>query len=422
MTMPLIGGPITMGQINEELLNDKLDVISLNDTLPRTLVNKPTPSMISLLDFYGKSLDISNDNSWIAGGLSPYLAGFQSTTTVQRINFATDTAIASIRGSLSIAAYSMFGIKNSTYAWFGSGYLNTMDSYWSYYPAPSSITNINRITFASDMNIAQIKSAMPAHIIDQQAVSNKNDSGWLAGGKTLDTRGYPYYYGYDSYYHGYYWPFNLSSSSVIKITFASDNLAATFKAPLAANNGGISGISNSQAGWFAGGWCSADWYDNYWYHHGWYHDYWRNYYWIDGYYRWYYADIASTLVQKIEFAIDTVKASIRGQFPTAVYHTSSVGNDTYGWFAASNNTHIYRITFASDTVSALVRGTTRTNNGVGTSSDNYNSVGYFMGWDSHHLGGFGTSSNVDKFIFANDTSSTTPCGFLAVARMSEVAA
>ena len=72
---------------------------------------------------------------WWAGGNgnpSPF------TSTIYRTTFATDTATAAARSSLSAANAYLAGTGDVTYGWFGGGV------------APSYISNVQRMTFATD--------------------------------------------------------------------------------------------------------------------------------------------------------------------------------------------------------------------------------------------------------------------------------
>ena len=76
-----------------------------------------------------------NTAAWFGGG------GPGPVSTVDRITFATDTAIATVRGPLSLARYGLAAAGNTTDGWFGGG-------------GPGPVSTVDRITYATDTAIA----------------------------------------------------------------------------------------------------------------------------------------------------------------------------------------------------------------------------------------------------------------------------
>ena len=81
-----------------------------------------------------------NTAAWFGGGVP-------STSTVDRITYATDTATASVRGPLSLSRYALAAAGNTTDGWFGGGS----------YPFRSTV---DRITYATDTATASVRGPL----------------------------------------------------------------------------------------------------------------------------------------------------------------------------------------------------------------------------------------------------------------------
>jgi len=86
---------------------------------------------------------------WFAGGNEP-----GRFSRVDRIDYANDTATASIRGPLSQANIGLAASTDSdTYGWFGGGYNP---------PSPGWKSTVDRITYATDTAIATVRGSLSA--------------------------------------------------------------------------------------------------------------------------------------------------------------------------------------------------------------------------------------------------------------------
>ena len=84
--------------------------------------------------------------SWVAGG------GYPPMSTVDRITYATDTATASVRGPLSWATNKQAATANLAYGWWAGGVDNV---------APNDIAStVQRITYATDTAVSSIRGPM----------------------------------------------------------------------------------------------------------------------------------------------------------------------------------------------------------------------------------------------------------------------
>jgi hypothetical protein len=100
-----------------------------------------------------------NTAAWFGGGASSSL--------VNRITYATDTATASVRGPLSLARSGLAAASNTTNAWFGGG---------------GSGSRVDRITYATDTATASVRGPLSLARYSLAAAGN-TDYAWFGGGK-----------------------------------------------------------------------------------------------------------------------------------------------------------------------------------------------------------------------------------------------
>jgi hypothetical protein len=238
----------------------------------------------------------TSTDGWFGGGKSTTIV-----STVQRITYATDTATASTRGSLSTARDMLASsTDNTTYGWFGGGYVQS---------APYYLSIVDRITYASDTNTASVRGPLSI-IVYLLAATGDQNYGWYTGGYTT---GGP-----------------SSTTYINRITYATDTATATNRGALAlATRQHMAVTDGTTYGWSAGGSPGS---------------------------------VLST-VQRITFATDTATASIRGPLVASRYLASGTCNDTYGWFgggyvtpAGFTSSTTTRITYATDTATSTDRG------------------------------------------------------------------
>ena len=234
-----------------------------------------------------------NTAGWFGGGNE----ASNSTSTVNRITYATDTATASVRGPLSLARYNLAAVGNFTYGWFGGGFSVNTGSVYSI---------VDRITYATDTATASVRGPLSLVRFGLAAAGNTTD-GWFGGGN----QGAPSY---------------APLSTVDRITSATDNNTASVRGPLSSARYELAAAGNTTDGWFSGG-----------------------------------RDPLTSTVQRITYATDTATASVRGPLSLARRALAAAGNTTDGWFSGGIPgpgpiSTVNRITYATDTATASVRG------------------------------------------------------------------
>jgi hypothetical protein len=204
---------------------------------------------------------------------------------------------------------------------------------------------------------------MQATLFISAAPVSGNTAAWFGGGST---------------------PSSQVSSTVNRITFATDTATASVRGPLSVANALIAAAGNITNGWFGGG--------------------------IQ------YSPFGSlSRVDRITYANDTATASVRGPLSIARYYLAAAGNTTDGWFGGGYYpvmSTVDRITFATDTATASVRGPLSLARSVLTAAGN-TTDGWFGGGSP---GPAGPVSTVDRITYATDTATASVRGPLSLAR------
>lgn len=150
----------------------------------------------------------NNNFGWFAGGApGPF-------STVNRIDFAADTGTAPARGTLSFARSQFSASGNNNYGWFISGRAVGNPS--------GNTTRIDRIDYASDLVVASIRGSTPGRF--GHASAGSNDFGWFGGGTFAI-------------------PAVTPTASVDRITYNSDTVATSSRGPLASARRYLAAVS-----------------------------------------------------------------------------------------------------------------------------------------------------------------------------------
>ena len=337
---------------------------------------------------------VNNANyGWIGGG---WAAPVQS--IVQRIDFANDSPTSAIlRGPLSGARGYMAGTGNGNYGWFAGGQdmpatPGTMVTY----------SKIDRIDYSNDNVTTSVRGVLSVARWGMGGAGNSN-YGWFASGGVGASN---------------------NSSTVERLNYANDSpTAPSTRTSLPMPRVTLAGVSNSNYGWFGGGYTVN-------------------------------TNILS-LIHRIDFANDSpTSASTRGPLVAVRAIAGATGNTNYGWFGGGFNVNptaistVDRIDYSSDTVTASTRGQLNTaryspsatsnyvkaENGVlavakqpltevwsiftATTQAKWAGVVGTYGWFAGSQAG-GGATTVNRIDFANDSpTAASPRGLLSAARGS----
>ena len=108
---------------------------------------------------------------WVASGRYTY-------SNVQRITYANDTATSSVRGPLTTNNLErMAGVNTTSYGWFGGGYNSTPSA-----PFPARVTTVQRIDYANDTATSSVRG--PLSLARELGTNGANSDtyGWFGGG------------------------------------------------------------------------------------------------------------------------------------------------------------------------------------------------------------------------------------------------
>jgi hypothetical protein len=247
----------------------------------------------------------TSTDGWFGGGM---IGGSINISTVQRITYSTDTATASVRGPLVVTARATAATTDgTTYGWFSGGYATA--------PIVALTCTVQRITFATDTATSSTRGPLSA-ARRYFAGTGTSTSGWVGGG-------YGPYLAPPAIYAAY--------TTVQRITYATDTATASVRGPLSAGGYGLAAVTDlTTYGWFGGGYSAT-------------------------------APYAISTVDRITYATDTANATTRGPLnTTARLLNATTDGTTYGWFgggyAGGRKSTVQRITYATDTATAGVRG------------------------------------------------------------------
>jgi hypothetical protein len=375
MSLPL-SGQISMAQIDDALAKSTTGQLSLNDTDARGLAKILTQT-ISLSDFYGKVLNMTNDNGWFTGGFNvatDITTHIVPLSTVERLVFVSDTNTANVRGSLSSSQALGASTFNNTDGWFRS-------------------SSVDRITFSQDTITAQHKFNLDGSW-GSAGSTDFSTYGWFAGGIYSP-------YGIMMPIMFFAEPYALANilSTVSKLTFAIDSNIPLIKGPLSVSREYLGSASTTTGAWFVGGLSDKTWqagaYNN-----------------------------VTSLIDKITYSSDLSVASGRGPLQVWITAVSSVQNSTNAWFIGLyGSIGLYscfqRITFSNDLVLSVTRGSLLIYAYNMSGSSNNTTDGWFAGGILNDLnsGLMGrTTSTINKLTFATDTAQASVRGSLTIAK------
>ena len=200
-------------------------------------------------------------NGWFGGG---YTNPGAARSLVDRITYATDTATATVRGPLNNIIFNIQAAGTTTDGWFGGGYSPT---------APSGAKSlVSRITYSTDTATASARGPLAVAAWNRTAVTDSSTYGWFAGGvpatisvdrityatdtNTASVRGplfNPTASAWGTYTTSYGWIGGSPGSMVQRITYASDTATASVRGPIYSTDSGTAGAGDDTYGWFGGG-------------------------------------------------------------------------------------------------------------------------------------------------------------------------
>ena len=300
---------------------------------------------------------------YFAGGLTN-----SQFTTVDRIDFSSDTGTASPKGNLTYARGRGGGAGNTTHGYIfgGAAYSGTSYSY------------ISRVQYSNDT----------ATVSSVSNLSNRNS--WYGYAASVGTVDYGYTGGTDN---GGAPAYTGGNSILDRLDYANDTTTASARGSGIFNpiGHGYGTTGNSTHGYFGGG------------YHG----------------------TLGTLssIRRIDYANDTAALASAGPLGGSARYKGATGNANYGYYnvgaagSGSNGSGIDRLDYSSDTSTATPKGPLSNSTTTNTAATGDTSYGYFGGRSSGYpLNNW--YSTVDRIDYANDTATASPKGPLSQQRYS----
>ncbi len=366
---------------------------------------------------------------WGGGFFQSYSYPNEYKSTIDRLDFANDTATAVTKGPLSTTGerHASFGGQQNQFGDAGTPVdkgaegtfttqifpLGPAYGYWGTGnpgngPGPTTLSLIQRLDYSNDSANALVRSTLASPEGNRRstaAVASKTHAYWTGG-----TPG-PFSYvdrldfsndsatavrkgpltaanylaagtGNESY--GYLMggrPNYQRSSRLDRIDYANDGVAAVSKGPLSATFAYGAATGNADYGYAGGGYIYPA------------------------------PNPASSSLDRVDYANDTTAATPKGNLSEGRYNFSATGNADYGWFAGGNlpspvgkTSIIDRVDYANDTSTAVAKGPLG-NGRVRTGATGSSSFGYWSG-------GF-VSTKIERVDYANDTGTASQRGNLA---------
>ena len=295
-----------------------------------------------------------------------YFGGGSSKSTVDRVDYANDTATMSPKGPLDIAGSTFAAASNSSYGWWMGRFPNQ--------------PTVSRLDFSSDTTTASPRGSMNTG--KSLAAGTGNASyGYAAGG----TPGSP-------------------KTQVDRVDYSNDTGTATLKGPLSIGRYRFSAASSradvnptsipntitvdkGADGYTVAGPLGPAY----------------------GYVGGGYPSSGKTLIDRIDYNNDTATASPKGNLNTARAWPGSTGNASYGYWGGGNGplSSVDRVDYNNDTATASPKGNLSLSKKWLTATGN-SSYGYYAG------GNTGSDiSSVDRIDFSSDTSTAAAKGPLS---------
>jgi hypothetical protein len=271
--------------------------------------------------------------------------GTNNLATIDKVDYANDTATASVRSSLSSAKNSISAIGNSNFGYFAGG-------------ISPGLTTVDRLEYSSDTQNTSTRTNLQTTLTQSTAVGNES-FGYFSGANTQiqkidysndstsivgnidDTRQLNASTSTRNF--GYFSAGDIPEVSIIqRINFSNDTANALFRTNHAFNRRQHGGVGNETYGYFGGGVIAGGF---------------------------------STLVERLDYSNDTTQPNIRGplSLPRRGY-LGATGSQNFGYFSGGDvpgPTYFSttdRINYSNDTAVASIRGPLSTAKGSGAAT------------------------------------------------------
>ena len=232
-----------------------------------------------------------------------YFGRFPAVSTVDRIDFDNDTATAAAKGNLTLARGYTASTGNNDFGYTGGGYTG------------SPVSTIDRLDYSNDTTNTVEKGPLSVARYGLAATGNQS-FGYIVGGQ--------------------------GKSTVDRVDYSSDTGTATPKGPLSAGIRYMTATGNANFGYVSRG----------------------------------YSPSFATFIYRIDYSNDTATTSVRGPLAAGATYRGATSSSDFGYFSGGQNpssavrSEISRIDYSNDTATAVLKGnlSIAKNKHAGTSS------------------------------------------------------
>lgn len=164
-------------------------------------------------------------------------------------------------------------------------------------------------------------------------------------------------------------PYRIHYSTVDRVTFQSDSVAASVRGPMSAARSYVAAVGNSSYGWIGGGWSWPSQFN---------------------------------LIDRIDYSNDGVTASARATLPVSATYVEATGTENFGWFGGGSSggvalSTVNRMTYSTDTAALTLRGSLTAGRYYSCSSGNTAQGLWVAGLTPT------VTSSIDRMYYATDT-------------------
>ena len=394
-------GPLTFGSLGHGAGSSR------ENNLPTENIYSTT---VSSSEEVSGTKNITEGRGYMMGGFYPTSSPSTAISTVQRIDFANDTATGVAKGPLSANRSNTAGnVGNQDYGYVGGGY------------GPVSI--IDRTDYSNDTAAAVAKGSLLTTRYAIAGMSNMN-YGWWAGGtpaagtkvERIDfsndaadvlVRGYlvgnpsAYFTAAAGNQHYGYVALGVTKSEVDRIDYSNDTANAVAKGPLVQVKYAKAGVSNENYAWYGGG------------HPG-----------------------PISIIDRIDFSNDTATGLARSQLSVARFYVAGASCPDFGYFiggapggwGSTQGSTVDRLDYSNDTATASPKGPLAAVQGYGAGNGTQSNAlpthrftistpfAFGENYTPNPYGYYGAGNNyntrVERIDYSSDTSSPTLRGWL----------
>jgi len=301
-------------------------------------------------------------------------------STIDRIDYASDTATASPKGPMTDVLWGISASGTPSYGYIYGGLGNqslpfgfvpgsTPANFWRD-AATNAKSYVQRIDFSNDTATLSPKGNLQRKLYmmgSTSSQSNANTTPLTLGPNDVRENVTPQ--GTDFGYMIGGAVSGSNKSKIERIDYSNDTATASLKGPLSGNRKDQGATSSASFGYVTGG---------------------------------------PAVVDRIDYANDTSATAPKGPLSAAKYRLSAVGNVDFGYFGGGQptNSTVERLDYSNDTATAVAKGPLSVARQQLAATGNQN-FGYFGG-------GFPpTTSVIDRIDYSNDTATASPKGPLS---------